>query len=40
MQITKSWEDSYMALAVTFLIIVVVCAVVYFLMELVDKKKK
>lgn len=29
-----------MALAVTFLIIVVVCAVVYFLMELVDKKKK
>ncbi len=29
-----------MALAVTFIGIVVVCAVVYFLMELVDKKKK
>lgn len=29
-----------MALAVTFLIIVVVCVIVYFLMELVDKKKK
>jgi len=29
-----------MALAVTFLGIVVVCALVYFLMELVDKKKK
>jgi len=29
-----------MALAVTFLCIVVVCALVYFLMELIDKKKK
>ena len=29
-----------MALEVTFIGIVVVCAVVYFLMELVDKKKK
>ena len=40
MQITKSLEDIFMALAVTFLIIVVVCVIVYFLMELVDKKKK
>jgi len=29
-----------MALAVTFIGIVVVCTLVYFLMELVDKKKK
>lgn len=28
-----------MALAVTFIGIVVVCALVYFLMELIDKKK-
>jgi hypothetical protein len=29
-----------MELAITFIAIVVVCAAVYFLMELVDKKKK
>lgn len=29
-----------MALAVTFIGIVIVCALVYFLMELVDKNKK
>jgi len=29
-----------MALAATFIAIVVVCAIVYFLMELVDKGKK
>jgi len=29
-----------MALAVTFAVIVVVCGVVYFLMEAIDKKKK
>ena len=29
-----------MALAATFLAIVVVCALVYFLMELIDKSKK
>lgn len=40
MQIKKTREVNHMALAATFIGIVVVCGLVYLLMEAVDKNRK